>query len=99
MVNTIIGVLVWEFVTAIMLMLSNTIVMGYVAPIMNGIAGSYVLADGTTYAQQVAPITNGFIIALYIFAAIPFIYLFVRLLLKREQTAPPSPYYAPGGGY
>jgi ABC-type methionine transport system permease subunit len=99
MVDTIIGVLVWEFVTAIMLMTSNTIVSGYVVPLMHGITTGYVLADGTTYAQLAAPIENAFVIALYIFAAIPFIYLLVRLLIKREQTAPPAPYYGQGGVY
>lgn len=98
MVNTVIGILIWEFVTAILLIMSNTIVGGYVAPIMKDIANNTPGVDGAAYAQQVTPIENGFVIALYIIAALPFIYLFVRMLLKREQTSPPSPYYIPGGG-
>lgn len=95
--RVVIGVLVWEFVSILMLMMGNTIVNGYVAPVMYDIADNSTLVNGTLYRQQITPVVSAFNITLYIFMALPFIYLFVRMLLKKEQTAPPA--YYPGGGF
>ena len=89
-------VLVWEFSCILMLMISNTVVNGYVAPIMKNAANSSTLVNGTLYNAQIHPVEVGFNIALYIFMALPLIYLLVRMVLKREQV---TPQYYPGGSY
>lgn len=91
------SVLVWEFTCVLMLMMANTVVNGYVAPIMKNAANSTTLMNGTLYNQQIYPVEAGFNIALYIFMALPLIYLIVRMLLKKEQTSPQTVYS--GGGF
>jgi hypothetical protein len=95
--KVVIGVLVWEFTSIIMLMISNTIVNGYIAPTMYDITNASTLVNGTLYRQQISPVVSAFNIAMYIFMVLPLIYLFVRMLLKKEQTSPPA--YYPGGGF
>jgi len=95
--RVVIGVLVWEFVCVLMLMISNTIVNGYVAPTMYSVVDNSSIVNGTLYRQQIRPVVSAFNIALYIFVALPLLYLFVRMLLKKEQTAPPA--YYPQGGF
>jgi len=95
--RVVIGVLVWEFTCVLLLMISNTVVNGYIAPVMYSVADNSTMVNGTLYRQQISPVVSAFNISLYIFLVLPFIYLFVRMLLKKEQTAPPQ--YYPGGGF
>lgn len=98
-VKTAVYVLVWEFTVLLVLMIFNTMVFGYMVPVFDGIAASESMIDNARYQANTVPIKVGLQIAFFIFAAIPFIYLFVRMLLRREQTAPPQYGYPPQYSY
>ena len=94
--------LAWTFIVILMYMIGNTLIFGYVDPTMEDIA--YQSRDNITggfvnyenYIARTNMIKAGFNIAMLIMLLIPYAYIFVRLLLKKEQTT--TPYYAPQGG-
>lgn len=100
----IIATLVWTFTVGLTYMIANTMVFGYISPTMqdiaytsrNNLTGGFV--DYPRYITNTNLIKNGFNIACFILVLIPYAYLFVRLLLKKEQTATPA-YYGYGGGW
>lgn len=89
--------LVWSFVILLIFMIVNTLVFGIVDPTLNDIANQSSYVDYARYEARTNVIKSGFNIALFIFALIPYAYLFVRMLLKKEQQAQPA--YIPGGGW
>lgn len=93
--------LAWTFIVIVMYMIANTMLFGHVTPIMDDIAnqsrtenGGFV--DYDNYVARTTMIKNGVNIAFFILLLIPYAYIFVRLLLKKEQTT--TPYYNPMGG-
>lgn len=98
----IVVTLVWTFTVLLTYMITNTMVFGYITPTMTDIAyqsrdnvtGGFVDYEG--YISKAVMIKSGFNIACFILVLIPYAYLFVRLLLKKEQTT--APIYYPGGG-
>lgn len=89
-VKTAVYVIVWEFIVLLTLVIVNTMMFGYIVPTFDDMAASSSFVDSARYQANTLPVKVGLQIAFFIFAALPFIYLFVRLLLKREQTAPPQ---------
>jgi len=102
--QTVVIVLVWTFAVILVYSIANTMIFGYVDPTMQDMA--YSSRDNITggfvnyenYVDRTNMIKAGFNIACFILLLIPYAYLFVRLLLKKEQTVQPVPYYAPQGG-
>jgi len=100
--KTAVIVLIWTFSVILIYTIANTMIFGYVDPTMQDIA--YQSRDNITggfvnyeqYQDRAAMIKAGFNIACFILLLIPYAYLFVRLLLKKEQTT--QPYYMPAGG-
>jgi hypothetical protein len=93
-VRTVVFVLVWTFVTLLVYMIGNTVLFGYVSPVMDDAAAS--AGYSTFYTPQNTNIAKtSFNVACFILILTPYAYLFVRLLFKREPT---SPTYNPGGG-
>lgn len=94
-VKTAVYVLAWEFMVIMVFLILNTFLFGYAVPIFDDIANQSMSAEGfAAYESRSTPIKAGMLVAFFIMVLTPFAYLFVRLLLKREQTAPP--YYQPG---
>jgi hypothetical protein len=97
----IIVTLVWTFSIGLIYMIANTMIFGYVDPAMKSIAyssrdnltGGYVNYE--RYVERTNVIKASFTIGCFILVLIPYAYLFVRLLLKKEQTAVQIVY---GGG-
>jgi hypothetical protein len=79
-------------------MILNTMIFGIITPELDDIANETSFVDYDRWQSRTAVIKTGFNIALFIFALIPYAYLFTRLLLKKEQQAQPA-YYSPGGGW
>ena len=103
--KTIVFTLVWTFSLLIIYMIANTMVFGHVDPMMRDLAyqSRDNITGGTvnyeTYTSQIDVLNIYFNITMMIMIAIPYIYLFVRLMLKREQTAAAPPGYYPGAGF
>jgi len=92
-VRTVVFVLIWTFVVLLIYMVGNTVLFGYVSPIMDSAAAS--AGYHTIYTAQNTNIAKtSFNVACFILILTPYAYLFVRLLLRREPT---SPAYNPGG--
>lgn len=97
----IIVTLTWTFSVLLVYMVANTMIFGYVSPQMTSIAyqsrnnltGGFVNYD--RFTSNAFVIKSSFNIACFILLLIPYAYLFVRLLLKKEQTTEPL-YYPPG---
>ena len=99
--------LVWSFLILLVYMIMNTVVFGIFVPEMdkaayaarNNETGGYV--DYDNYVVRTNVIKNSLHISLFIIALIPYAYLFVRLLLKKEFQTQPAGYspYGPGGGF
>lgn len=95
--KTAIMVLAWTFLIGIIYMTVNVMVYGYVDPILTDAANQSDYVDYDRYVERTNIIKSGFDIACFILILIPYAYLFVRLLLKREKTSPPA-YMPPSGG-
>ena len=83
-------VIVWEFIVATSFVLANVMIYEYVEPTFDDLANTTDFVDYDRYVARKTPVLMGFNVALFVLAILPFVYLFVRLLLKREQTAPPD---------
>ena len=92
-VKVAVFVLIWEFSVGLMVIIANTALFGYIIPVFDDMAATADFVDNARYQANTLPIKMGINVALFIFAILPFVYLLVRLFLKREQTAPPA--YAP----
>lgn len=98
-----VGVLAWTFMVILMYSIGNTMIFGYVEPVMDDIAnvsnasqpGGFVNTDN--YELRKNMFLSGFNIACFILLLIPYAYLFVRLLLKKEQQV--TTYGPTGGGW
>ena len=95
--------ILWVFMVFLVYVIGNTILGGYFVPIMNGVANSAnntMTAPGLTSTDY---INKGNVLMLYfqagcfILLLIPFLYLFVRMLMKREP-ANTQPSYNPYSG-
>lgn len=101
--KTGVGVLVWTFMVILMYSIGNTMIFGYVEPVMDDIAnvsndsqpGGFVNTDRYEAGKNV--FLSAFNIACFILLLIPYAYLFVRLLLKKEATTTPYGGPQPGG--
>lgn len=87
-------VIIWEFIVATCFVIANVTIYEYVEPTFDEVANNTDFIDYDRYEARKTPVLMGFNIALFLLAILPFIYLFVRLLLKREQTSP-APYQYP----
>lgn len=100
--KTVVLLMVWTFAVILIYQIANTMIFGYVDPTMQDIA--YQSRDNITggfvnyenYVARTGMIKSGFNIACFILLLVPYAYLFVRLLLKKEQTV--QPYYSPQPG-
>lgn len=88
--KTVVYVLAWEFMVVLGILIVNTTVFGYIIPQFDTIAASSSFVNYSEYAARTDPVKAAFNIALFILAVVPIVYLFIRLWLKREQTAPPA---------
>lgn len=86
--KTAVFVIIWEVVIGFAVIMCNTVVFGYVEPTISDIANKTDMVNYDRYQANITPIKTGANIALFIFAIIPLLYVFVRLWFKREQTAP-----------
>jgi len=96
--KVIVLTLAWTFIVGLTYMAVNTMIFGYVYPTLNETAHATTLVDNDRWDARTNVIVSGFNIACFILVLVPYAYLFVRLLLKREQTAPPAYGGYPGGG-
>ena len=93
--------LVWTFVVLMIYMIVNTMLFGYVIPVFDDMA--YDSRDNITggfvnyerYQSRSFVVEVSFNVAMFILVLVPYAYLFVRYLFKREPTT--QPVY-PGGG-
>lgn len=88
-------VVVWEFIVAVCFIVGNVMIFEYVEPTFDDVANKTAFVDYAQYEARKTPVLMGFRVALFVLAILPFVYLFVRLLMKREQTALPA-YGYPG---
>lgn len=89
-------VLVWTFSVLVIYMIANVMVFEYIAPTFDDIANNTSFVDQSRYATVSNIIKTSFNTACFILLLIPYAYLFVRAILKKEQTAQPA--YVPAGG-
>lgn len=91
--------LAWTFIVGVMYMSVNVLVFGFVDPIMNQTVENASFETPEMKArwnERTTVIKSAFNIACFILVLIPYAYLFVRLLLKKEKTS--QPVYVPQGG-
>ncbi len=106
--KVIIVTLIWTFTILVIYMIANTMLFGYIDPTMRAVAynardndsaaapGGFVNYD--RYVARTSILKTSFDISCFILILIPYAYLFVRLLLRKEQTAAPPVIY-PGGAW
>ena len=88
MERTFISILIVIFSVLLAFMALNTIMGDYVFPIFNQTAGNLSFMNQTTYHEHHNAFISYFYFALYIVVALPFLYLFVRLLKREPDTGP-----------
>lgn len=86
--SLVVGVFVWVFVVILIFIGFNTFIIGNFVPTMQTVANNSDFVDNTRYNAGASMATATFYGIFFIMGAAPFIYLLVRLLLKRE----PDPY-------
>ena len=91
--RTIIFAFVMIFIALLLFMIFNTVMGEYFFPTFTNISSD--MPNSGIYADQANILRNYFYLALYLMIIIPFLYILVRLLLKRE----PETVYAGYGGY
>ena len=84
------------FIGFVLFIVLNTIMSEYIFPVMDNVANSSTILNETlNYDQRAEQFKSVFFIAFFIFLAIPFIYILVRILKKEPEPQ----YYGYGGGY
>lgn len=94
---------VWVFIVIVNYMIGNLTIFGVVEPTMREIAfnscdnetGGYIKCD--RYLATTHIFTSAFNVSCAILLSIPFVYLFVRLLFKKESQTQPQPSIYQGG--
>lgn len=88
-------VLVMAFTGVLAFMIAN-VSSAYMFPIFDSMASSMpFMSGGVDYAGASAIFKNAFFLAIFIVVAIPFAYLFMRLIRKEPETRREEyPYYA-----
>lgn len=93
-----VGVIIWEFMVGMFVLFTNTAIFGYFEPTMEAVVNATLGASGLVdYQTYMVPVKAGMNIALFVFAILPFLYLFVRLWFKKEQTVQET--YNPAWSY
>jgi hypothetical protein len=98
-INVAVYGIVWIFIVFVMFQVGNYIIFQHVKPIMLNLANSTALVNYDRYVERVNVIVAAYNIAMFILLITPFIYIFVRLLLKKEPSQQPIYYNGMGGGF
>lgn len=97
--KTAVFVLIWTFQISLLYMVVNTTIFGNFIPIMDDMAANSSYVNMTRYTQNTLVLKSGLNIALFILLLCPYIYIFGRLLLKREAQPAQPVFVGPGGGF
>lgn len=92
-ISVIIVVFAWIFIVAILFVSLNTVFVGQIIPTLNDVAQDTSFVNYERYTEKEALYKTVFYGVFFIMGALPFIWLLVRLLYKREPSPSQGVYY------
>ena len=85
--RTIILVFVWEFVVLLSFVIFNTMLIGEIVPLFDGVANDIPNFDIDRYDSHANQLVSVFYVVFFIMIVLPIVYLAMWLFFRREPGA------------